>query len=181
MVSVVDEAVISESRDIGSVSVFSPIVGKKTLEFEPYINGTFKDTETGSVWDNLGKCIEGKYKGKELQNLGDGFMLSFRSASAAIKCACEIQREIVKNLPKIKIRIGINTGEIVHREGKHPFGQAVVIASRIVSKAKGDEIIVSDVVKQLTAGSKFNFLDKGWFKLKGISDNIRLHEMSWKE
>ena len=77
MVSVVDEAVISESRDIGSVSVFSPIVGKKTLEFEPYINGTFKDTETGSVWDNLGKCIEGKYKGKELEPIIHGQHFAF--------------------------------------------------------------------------------------------------------
>ena len=77
MVSVVDEAVISESRDIGSVSVFSPIVGKKTLEFEPYINGTFKDTETGSVWDNLGKCIDGKYKGKELETIIHGQHFAF--------------------------------------------------------------------------------------------------------
>lgn len=77
MVSVVDEAVISESRDIGSVSVFSPVVGKKTLEFEPNVNGTFKDNETESVWDNLGKCIEGKYKGKELKPIIHGQHFAF--------------------------------------------------------------------------------------------------------
>lgn len=77
MVSVVDEAVISESRDIGSVSVFSPVVGKKTLEFEPNINGTFKDIKTESVWDNLGKCIEGKYKGKELEPIIHGQHFAF--------------------------------------------------------------------------------------------------------
>jgi len=36
--------------------------------------------------------------GRELQNLGDGFMLSFDSASAAIKCACDIQKEISRSL-----------------------------------------------------------------------------------
>ena len=77
MVSVVDEAVISESRDIGSVSVFSPVVGKKTLVFETNINGTFKDTETESVWDNLGKCVEGKYKGKTLQPIIHGQHFAF--------------------------------------------------------------------------------------------------------
>jgi len=77
MVSVVDEAVISESRDIGSVSVFSPVVDKKTLEFEPGISGTFKDIETESVWDNLGKCIEGKYKGKTLQPIIHGQHFAF--------------------------------------------------------------------------------------------------------
>ena len=169
----IDESEIAEQATI----VFTDIVSSTKLLTKL---GDSAAREIFRQHDQIIRDQIKKYKGKELQNLGDGFMLSFRSASAAIKCACEIQREIAKNLPKIKIRIGINTGEIVHREGKHPFGQAVVIASRIVSKAKGDEIIVSDVVKQLTAGSKFNFLDKGWFKLKGISDNIRLHEMSWK-
>jgi len=121
-----------------------------------------------------------KYKGKELQSLGDGFMLSFDSASSAIKCTCEIQREISKNLPPIKIRIGINAGEVVLKEGKHPFGQAVVIASRIVSEANGDEIFVSDVVKQLTTGSKFAFVEKGWFELKGIDESIKLHEITYE-
>ncbi len=77
MVSVVDEAVISESRDIGSVSVFNPVVNKKVLEFEPYKKGTFKDIETESVWDNLGKCLEGKYKGKTLQPVIHGQHFAF--------------------------------------------------------------------------------------------------------
>ena len=77
MVSVVDEAVISESRDIGSVSVFSPIVDKKVLKFEPFKKGTFKDTKTESVWDNLGKCIEGKYKGKALEPIIHGQHFAF--------------------------------------------------------------------------------------------------------
>jgi len=77
MVSVVDEAVISESRDIGSVSVFSPIVDKKTLEFEAYKKGLFKDLETRSVWDNLGKCIEGIYKGKSLEPIIHGQHFAF--------------------------------------------------------------------------------------------------------
>jgi class 3 adenylate cyclase/pimeloyl-ACP methyl ester carboxylesterase len=121
------------------------------------------------------------YRGRVLQNLGDGFMLSFEYASSAIKCACAIQKKISRNLPTIKIRIGINTGEVVLKEGKHPFGQAVVIASRIVSEAKGGEIIVSDVIKQITSGSKFTFIDKGWFKLKGIDEKVKLYEISWKE
>ena len=77
MVSVVDEAVISESRDIGSVSVFSPMVNKKVLEFEPGISGTFKDIESESVWDNLGKCIEGKYEGKTLEPIIHGQHFAF--------------------------------------------------------------------------------------------------------
>jgi class 3 adenylate cyclase len=76
--------------------------------------------------------------------------------------------------------MGINTGEVVRREGRHPFGQAVVIASRIASKAKGEQILVSDVTRQLTSGGKFPFLEKGRFKPKGFSRSIKLHEVFWK-
>jgi class 3 adenylate cyclase/pimeloyl-ACP methyl ester carboxylesterase len=118
-----------------------------------------------------------KYGGKELQNLGDGFMLSFPSASQAISCACSIQRIMSDDLPFLRIRIGINSGEVVHREGEHPFGQAVVMASRILSRCKGGQILVSDVTKQLTAGSKFSFVERGAFKAKGFKDSIKLYEV----
>jgi class 3 adenylate cyclase/pimeloyl-ACP methyl ester carboxylesterase len=121
------------------------------------------------------------YGGKELQNLGDGFMLSFNSPSAAIRCACDIQRELSKTLPALRVRIAINTGEVVRREGEHPFGQAVVLASRIISKAKGGQVLVSDVTKRLASGSKFPFLDKGRFKPKGFDETIRIHEVDWKK
>ena len=168
-----DESEMAEQATI----VFSDIVSSTDLVSKL---GDSAAREIFRQHDQIIRDQVTKYKGIELQNLGDGFMLSFESSSAAIKCACAIQREMAIRLPTIKIRIGINTGEIVNREGKHPFGQAVVIASRIASKAKGDEIIVSDVVRQLTVGSKFQFSDRGLFKLKGISDSVRLHDVSWK-
>lgn len=122
----------------------------------------------------------GRYGGRELQNLGDGFMLSFVSATSAIKCACEIQKAISEKLPEIKIKIGINTGEVIRREGKHPFGQAVVIASRIVEKCEGGQILIADVSKQLAAGGNFTFSEKKPFKPKGFNENLNLYEVSWK-
>lgn len=116
-----------------------------------------------------------------MQNLGDGFMLSFASATAAIKCACKIQQQISKHLPTIQIRIGVNTGEVVRREAKHPFGQAVVVASRIVSECKGGQLLVSDVTKQLTVGSGFSFIEGETFQPKGVNDSIRLFEVVWTE
>jgi class 3 adenylate cyclase/alpha-beta hydrolase superfamily lysophospholipase len=122
-----------------------------------------------------------RYNGTELQNLGDGFMLSFESATSAIKCACAIQKEIAQNLPQIHLRIGINTGEVIKREGRRPFGQAVVLASRIVSECEGGQILISDISKQLAAGGKFSFAERGKFKPKGFDDSIKLHAVSWKE
>ena len=107
-------------------------------------------------------------------------MLSFASATSAIKCACEIQKAVSKRFPDIKIKIGINTGEVIRREGKQPFGQAVVIASRIVEECESEQILISDVSKQLAAGGNFNFSEKKSFKPKGFNENIKIYEVSWK-
>jgi class 3 adenylate cyclase/pimeloyl-ACP methyl ester carboxylesterase len=121
-----------------------------------------------------------RHGGKELQNLGDGFMLSFESASSAIRCASAIQSELSELIPSLSIRIGINTGEVIKREGAHPFGQAVVVASRILSQCHGGQILVSDVTKKLVAGSKFSFLEREQFKPKGLDDIVSLYEVVWK-
>ena len=167
----------------------SEIVEQSTIVFSDIVSSTDLVTQLGDAaardiflqHDKIVRDQIKKHGGRELQNLGDGFMLSFESASAAIKCACDIQKEISRNIASIKIRMGINTGEVVRREGRHPFGQAVVVASRIVSRTKGEQILVSDVTKHLTSGSRFPFIEKGRFKPKGLTETIKLHEVSWKE
>jgi len=165
------------------------VVEQATVLFSDILSSTDLVTQLGDaaardIFLQHDKIIRDQLKrhgGKELQNLGDGFMLSFESPSAAVKCACSIQQEISRALPSIKVRIGINTGEVVIREGKHPFGQAVVLASRIASRANGEEILVSDVTKQLASGSKLPFAPKGRFKPKGFDETVKLHEIIWKE
>jgi len=67
-VSVVDAAKISQSRSIGSVTVFSPLLDKRLLTFEKKDQG-FSDLQSGSVWDITGQCTEGPLKGSQLQIL----------------------------------------------------------------------------------------------------------------
>jgi class 3 adenylate cyclase len=122
-----------------------------------------------------------KYSGRELQNLGDGFMLSFDTASNAIKCAQDIQKEISKELPDIRVRIGVHTGEVVRREGRHPFGRAVVMASRLLSQAKGGQIYTSDVTRQIVSGGTFEFLKAGSFIPKGFEETMDVHEVLWNK
>ena len=167
----------------------SEIVEQATIVFTDIVSSTDLVTQVGDAaardlfikHDKVVRNQLKKYGGKELQNLGDGFMLSFASATAAINCACKIQQQISEALPSIQVRIGINTGEVVRREGKHPFGQAVVIASRIVSKCKGGQILISDIAKQLAAGSRLSFVERGRFKPKGFDDSIKLFEVVWSE
>jgi hypothetical protein len=65
MVSAMDAAEIKDSRDIGSVSVFIPYVDEVKLDFKKE-NDWFVDTQSDSRWDITGRCIKGKYKGKQL-------------------------------------------------------------------------------------------------------------------
>jgi len=64
-VSVLDKKEISESKEIGSATVFSSKLDGKTLSFRKQ-NNEFIDNETNSVWDITGRCIKGKLKNKEL-------------------------------------------------------------------------------------------------------------------
>jgi len=182
----------TQANPVGERAGFSAEGGESveqaTIVFSDMISSTEMVTRLGDAaardlflqHDQIVRDQIKKYKGRELQTLGDGFMLSFESPSAAIKCACDIQKELSKNIPSIKIRIGINTGEVVRREGQIPFGQAVFVASRLTNKAKAEQILVSDVTKHLVAGSGFQFVERGRAKLKGIGEIFKLYEVIWK-
>jgi class 3 adenylate cyclase/tetratricopeptide (TPR) repeat protein len=122
--------------------------------------------------------------GWEVKALGDGFMVGFTSARRGLGCAVAIQRALHAHrheLPEVNVRIGLNTGEVV-REGDDVFGQAVHAAARIAARARGGEILVSEVVKQLVGSSpEFVFQDRGRFRLKGFPERFRLFEVPWVE
>ncbi len=78
------------------------------------------------------------------------------------------------------MRIGLNAGEPIAEEGDL-FGTAVIVAARIAAKAKGAEILTSDVVRQLVAGKDFLFADRGETALRGFEEPVRLYEVRWRE
>jgi len=124
-----------------------------------------------------------EHAGRRIKGLGDGVMVSFGSSRHAVECGIEIQRAIAeysKQNPerKLKIRIGINTGEVVEEAGDI-FGAAVNVAARVAGKARGGQILVSEVVRELVgpvAEMKFGY--RGRYKLKGFPDRFRLHDVT---
>lgn len=116
--------------------------------------------------------------GKEVKHTGDGIMAIFESASKAVRCALEIQQEVIKYRQseggtQLFLRIGINAGEPV-TEGNDFFGVAVQLTKRICDTANPDQVLLSDIVKGLCMGRSFDFHDNGDHQLKGISQPIRL-------
>ena len=124
-----------------------------------------------------------EHAGRRIKGLGDGLMVSFGSSRHGVECALEIQKAIAeysKQNPerKIRIRIGINTGEVVEEAGDI-FGAAVNVAARVAGKAKGGEILVSDVVRSLVGPvAEIRFDYKGAYKLKGFPDRWRIHKVT---
>ncbi len=80
----------------------------------------------------------------------------------------------------IRVRIGLNAGEPI-AEDDDLYGTAVNEAARITAAAKGGEILVSDVVRQLVKGKDFLFADIGERQLKGFDESVRLYEVRWEE
>ncbi|MEX2247071.1 MAG: adenylate/guanylate cyclase domain-containing protein [Dehalococcoidia bacterium] len=123
----------------------------------------------------------GAHGGTEVKTMGDGFMASFGSPQRAIECAIALQRVFAAREihgERLSVRAGINAGEPIAEEDDL-FGSCVILASRTAARARGGEILVTDVVRQLAAGKGFVFVDRGDASLKGFEDVVRLFEVRW--
>jgi class 3 adenylate cyclase/tetratricopeptide (TPR) repeat protein len=121
--------------------------------------------------------------GREVKSLGDGFMLAFPSPQAALDCAVAVQKVLDARRAdgSVEVRMGLNTGEVTERGGDL-FGATVNIAARVAAKARGGQILVSPVVRELVGGGDgIELVDRGLFWLKGIPERIRLFEVDWRE
>jgi class 3 adenylate cyclase len=114
----------------------------------------------------------GRWEGTEHDTAGDGFFASFVGPARAIHCAHEIAGRVA-NLG-IETRAGVHIGECEVIDGK-PGGLAVTIGARILATAGAREVVVSQTVKDLVAGSGFSFTDRGEHELKGMPDRWRLY------
>ena len=116
-----------------------------------------------------------RYRGRELDTAGDGFFASFDGPARAIRCASSIAAQ-VRRLG-IEIRAGLHTGECEVLEGK-VAGIAVSIGARVAAQARPGEVLVSQTVKDLVAGSGIEFDERGIAELKGVPGEWRLYAVA---
>ena len=118
-----------------------------------------------------------RWHGVENDTAGDGFYATFDGPARAIRCVSEII-DRVRDLG-IQIRAGVHTGECELIDGK-AGGLAVSIGARVAAKAGASEVMVSQTVKDLVAGSGLAFEDAGEHELKGVPDLWRLYRVREK-
>lgn len=116
-----------------------------------------------------------RFRGKEVDNAGDGFFASFDGPARAISCGCAI----AEAMPELglEVRIGVHTGECELVEGK-VAGIAVHTGARVAACAQSGEVLVSSTVKDLVAGSGITFEDRGLHELKGIPGEWHLYAVA---
>jgi class 3 adenylate cyclase/pimeloyl-ACP methyl ester carboxylesterase len=117
------------------------------------------------------RALISRYRGKEVDTAGDGFFATFDGPARAVRCAQAIA-DAARSFG-LQIRAGVHTGEVETDRGT-VSGIAVNIGARIGAKAGASEVLVSQTVKDLVAGSGLVFEDRGLHELKGIPDEWRL-------
>jgi class 3 adenylate cyclase len=110
-----------------------------------------------------------RHGGEEMEMVGDETLAVFDSAAAAIRCGCAI-RDAVQGLG-IALRVGIHAGEV---EYDNLSGITVLAGARITAIAQPGEVLVSNTVKELVAGSDITFTDRGTHIFKGFPAEWRL-------
>jgi class 3 adenylate cyclase/pimeloyl-ACP methyl ester carboxylesterase len=150
-----------------------------TVMFTDIVGSTDRAAELGDRrWRDLleshNSLIRGaleRFKGREINTAGDGFLATFDGPARAIRCAREIAAT-VRDLG-LEVRSGLHTGEI-ELVGEDIRGIAVHIGARVSSLASPGEVLVSSTVKDLVAGSGIEFDDRGVQTLKGVPGQWRL-------
>jgi pimeloyl-ACP methyl ester carboxylesterase/class 3 adenylate cyclase len=154
-----------------------------TVLFTDIVGSTAKASELGDRgWRELLvrhhdriRAQLARFRGLELDTAGDGFFARFDGPARAIRCACAI-REVVAELG-LEIRAGLHTGECELLDDK-VAGIAVSIGARVASLAGPGEVLVSQTVKDLVAGSGIEFADRGVAELKGVPGEWRLYSVA---
>jgi class 3 adenylate cyclase len=132
------------------------------------------DKQWRAVLENQQRVVRAeiaRYRGVEIKTTGDGFLATFDGPVRAIACG----RTIIDALRSagLEVRVGLHTGE-VERMGDDVGGLAVHIASRVCGLAGAGEVLVSETVKGIVAGSGIGFEERGEHDLKGVPERWRL-------
>jgi class 3 adenylate cyclase len=154
-----------------------------TVLFSDIVGSTAGAAELGDAqWRQLLAAHHGRvraqlarFRGVELDTAGDGFFAQFDGPARAIRCALAI-REAVREVG-LEVRLGLHAGECEALDGK-VAGIAVSIGARISALAAAGEVLVSQTVKDLVAGSGITFEDHGPAELKGVPGEWRLYSVA---
>jgi pimeloyl-ACP methyl ester carboxylesterase/class 3 adenylate cyclase len=149
--------------------MFTDIVGSTALAAE---TGDARWRETLARHNTIVRREIERFRGREVDNAGDGFLATFDGPARAVRCAWAIGDNL--RGMGLQLRAGVHTGEC-EIIGPKVAGIAVHIAARIAAMAGPGEVLASSTVKDLVAGSGIHFADRGAHALKGVPEEWRVY------
>ncbi|OBH65915.1 hydrolase [Mycobacterium colombiense] len=150
-----------------------------TVLFTDIVDSTRRAAEIGDrdwralldAHDAVVRAQLARFRGREVNTSGDGFLAMFDGPQRAIRCAMAI-RDAVQALG-IQVRAGLHTGECEVR-GDDIGGIGVHIGARVSALAGPNEVLVSSTLRDLVIGSGLEFEERGAHQLKGVPGDWRL-------
>jgi len=122
-----------------------------------------------------------EHGGREVKSTGDGLMVVFGSAVAAVRCAVDMQRVTAGATSGLGLRVGLDAGEPI-ADGDDLYGTPVIVASRLCDMAATGEILASDVVRQIAGNRVAGLMQPaGALKVRDIADRVSAAYVRWRE
>ena len=130
-------------------------------------------------------CVS-RHGGDVVGSQGDGYMVTFASASGALDWAVDLQQALARHnagevAAPLRVRVGLHTGNIFQAEEGF-LGKAVVLAARITGQARGGQILVSAASRDYTHHlGRWRFGEPRELSLKGLAGMARVYSLDWAE
>jgi TolB-like protein/class 3 adenylate cyclase len=116
------------------------------------------------------------HQGRLIKTTGDGFLAEFASPIAALRCALAIQNSSSNAPDELRLRIGLNLGDVIIEEGGDVYGEGVNVAARLEALAESGGILISGKIHGEVEGKvEATFEDRGEQQVKNITRPIRIY------
>ena len=160
--------------------LITDLVGSTQLESRvgPIAAEGLREEHFGLLRESVGDA-----GGREVKNTGDGLMVAFESAAAAVSCAVSIQQRFEQRNRSAKeplaIKAGISAGDASRADGD-VFGMPVIEAARLCESCTAGQILANELVAHLAAGRGHAFMPVGALELKGLPQPLSAVEVQWE-
>src|SRR5258708_15220656 len=117
-----------------------------------------------------------EHQGRLIKTTGDGFLAEFASPIAALRCALAIQSAQPDDPNALRLRMGLNLGDVIIEQGGDVYGEGVNIAARLESLADPGGILISGKIHSEVEGKvTVDFEDRGEQQVKNITRPVRIY------
>jgi adenylate cyclase len=117
-----------------------------------------------------------RHEGRLIKTTGDGALAEFASPFSAVRCAVEIQDHLASGSSPLRLRVGLNLGDVILGQDGELYGDGINIAVRLEGVSDPGGILISDKVYSEVEGKlDVRFEDRGQQQLKNISKPVRAY------